>query len=121
MNNEIRKELIDYYKWIVNISIFVITVIVSLVSASDSLYFSSLLKFGLFLLGFAIILNWLLVKRLTILPILENMKPEDYKKIHLIFIKSLSLTNIYGLLQNLSFVFGVVLVFVTFLLKLNNT
>jgi len=121
MGNNTRKELISYYKWIVNLSIFIITVTVSFVSTSKSLYFSDTLKWGLGLLGLSIFLNWLLVKRLVILPIVEETPVEDIKSIHLIFLKSIFLVKIYGLIQNWSFVLGMALAIISFILGLNNS
>jgi len=120
MENSIRKELITYYKWLVNISTFVITIMVSLVSVSDNLYFSDMLKWGLGLLGVSIFFNWLLIKRLVTFPIVKETKTENIQSIHLIFLKSMFLAKIYGLLQNWSFILGIVLVFTSFLLRLNN-
>jgi len=120
MENSIRKELISYYKWIVNLSIFVVTIIVSLISASDNLYFSDMLKWGICLLGVSIFFNWLLIKRLVTLPIVKGTAIENVESIHLIFLKSMFLAKIYGLFQNWFFILGIALVIISFILGLNN-
>lgn len=120
MKNSIRKELITYYKWIVNLSTFVITITISFVSVSDNLYFSSTLKWGVCLLGVSIFFNWLLIKRLVTFPIVKETAIENIKSIHLIFLKNMFLAKIYGPLQNGSFILGIVLVITSFILGLNN-
>lgn len=119
MENNIRKELISYYKWIVSLLIFIITITISVVSASNNLYFSNMLKFGLVLSGISIFLNWLLIKRLIVFNIVEKTKTEDIKNIHLIFFKSMFLAKMYSFFQNLFFILGIILIIASFIFELN--
>ena len=119
MEENTRKELIDYYKWIVNLSIFIITITASVVSASSNLRFSNMLSWGLAFLVISICFNWLLIKRLVSTPIVENTPIKDIKITHLIFTKSTRLAKIYGLIQNWAFVIGIILVVVSFIFGYN--
>ena len=120
MENNIRKELISYYKWLVNLSAFIITVVVSLVSVSENLYFSDMLKWGILMLGLSIFFNWLIIKKLVIVPIVGKTPLEDIKSIHLIFIKNIFLAKIYGLIQNWAFIIGLVLIVISFISGANS-
>jgi len=93
---------------------------VSVVSSSHNLYFSFILKFSLFLLALCIFINWLLVKRLTTIPIIESIPAEEYTRKHKLFIDSLDNIKIYGLLQNWFFIVSVILIFISFLFEWNN-
>lgn len=118
MEQNTKKELISYYKWIVSLSIFIITITISLISASGNLYFSKIFKCGLFLLGISIFFNWLIIKNLVIIFGIEEAPAiRPLKHISKFFLKKITK---YGLFQNWMFLIGISLIFVSFLLGLNN-
>lgn len=117
MEEQTKQTLISYYKWIINLSIFIITFSVSLISAIDELNFSNMLKWGLILLLISIFMNWLIIKKLTVYSLIESENTET--KLAKFFLKTISTLKIYGLLQNLSFVLGLILVILSFILGKN--
>jgi hypothetical protein len=63
-SDTIRHDLIEYYKWVVNLAVFVLTSSVSLVAIFDpDLKHKWLLILAWVFLGLCIALNWLIVKR----------------------------------------------------------
>ena len=91
-----RKELVDYYKWIVNLAVFVLTISASISGlVGDRLSVSLILIVGWSMLGACIFFNWLIVKNLTWYPGLKSPR-----------------LGIYGALQNWTFLLGIVLVIV---------
>jgi len=121
MENDTRKELVEYYKWVVSLCAFILTIIVALVTALDDLYFSTILKWGVSIILLSIFFNWLLIKKLVTMPIVEKaLKDENQGKIYSIFVQNIIAIKIYGLVQNLSFIVGVLLIFLSFLFGKNN-
>lgn len=118
MNDEMRKELISYYKWVVSLAIFVITVAVSLISAIESVHVTHVNKTGLILLTISIFLNWVLIKRLVTTPIVEGTPSENKGLIHSIFEQGGGNIKWYALAQNLTFVVGILLVFSSLFVQL---
>ena len=91
-----RKELVDYYKWIVNLAVFVLTISASISGLVDDRKSVSLvLVTGWSMLGASIFFNWLIVKNLIWYPALKSPR-----------------LGIYGSLQNWTFLIGVALVIV---------
>lgn len=120
MENDTRKELISYYKWVVSLLIFIITITISVVSTSSNLYFSNILKWGLVLSGLSIFLNWILIKKLIIFNIVKKTKIKDFENIHSFFLKNMISAKIYGFCQNLFFLLGVILIIISFIFELNH-
>ncbi len=101
---ENRKELVDYYKWTVNLATFILTLSLSLTSVltkAQDLKHKSLLITGWILLGLCIFMNWLLVKRFITMPIIEQT-PEEERGFMAGIMRASFLGNIksYGFLQN---------------------
>jgi len=112
---EIRRELISYYKWAASLSTFVLTITMSFLTLKMKELINN--KWALIIawtsLSTCIFLNWLLVKRLVTIPIVE--KTENKDKIHKIFINSLGNIKIYGLFQNIFFLVGILFLIIFFL------
>jgi hypothetical protein len=116
-----RKELIDYYKWVINLATFVLTVSLTLTALfSDGLRTTRLLIVGWILLGLCILFDWVLVKRLTTLPIVLSVPDNQRTWLHRSFLKSLPNLRIYGLVQNLLFLIGVLVIGIGFALNLRS-
>lgn len=81
MQEQTKQNLITHYKWIINLSVFIITISISLISAIDGLKFSNMLKWGLSLLLISIFMNWLIIKKLVIYSLVEseNIKSKKTK------------------------------------------
>ncbi len=109
LTEDSRKELVDYYRWIVTLATFVLTVSLSVMAlVADSIRFRWLLVLGWALLGLCIFLNWLLVKGLVTLPIVLSVDEESKGKLHDLFLSKLGRRlSIYGTLQNGLFLLGV--------------
>ena len=108
LDNETRSGLIEYYKWIVNLAIFVLTISVSLVGLFGvNLKCRALLLVGWIALGICIFLNWLLIKRIVTIPIVLVDEQGNYGILNNLFLSTLRQMKIYGLLQNLAFLLGV--------------
>lgn len=111
---EIRKELISYYKWIVTLAIFILTITISFIAlkANDSINNKWAIIASWILLGICIFCNWLLIKRLVTISIIEVSKEKT--EIQKIFIESINNLKIYGLLQNICFLGGIVFLLIFF-------
>ncbi len=118
MNDDVRKELISYYKWVVSLAIFVTTVVISLVSAIKNIHITEVGKAGLLLLLLSIFLNWVLIKRLVTMLIVAGTPAENKGLIHKIFEDGGGNIKWYALAQNLSFVGGILLVFYSLFIQL---
>ena len=107
LTDENRKELIEYYKWIVNLAIFVLTVSLALAGFfPGGLHHSWLLILGWGFLAFCIFFNWLIIKRLVTIPIVFSADEKDRNWLHGIFIASMANLQKYALLQNWCFLLG---------------
>jgi hypothetical protein len=62
---------------------------------------------GWILLGTCVFLNWILVKRLVTIPIVDAVAPEDEGPHHRLFRATMGSMKIYGLIQNWAFLLGV--------------
>ncbi|MEX0931968.1 MAG: hypothetical protein WDZ88_04425 [Candidatus Paceibacterota bacterium] len=118
MTDDVRKELISYYKWVVSLAIFVAAVAVSLVSAVENIHVTKIGKVGLVLLFLSIFLNWALIKRLVLTPIVAGTPEESKGFIHKLFESGKGNIKWYALAQNLSFVGGVLFVFYSLFIQL---
>lgn len=116
---EYRKELAEYYRWIVSLALFVLTVSISVAGFFPSgMRFKGWLLAGWVLLGLCVFFNWILLKRLVGLPIVVATPAEDRTFVHQIFLATFGSMRRYGLLQNLTFVAGVLCVGVGFILNI---
>ena len=119
LTESVRKDLIDYYKWIVNLATFVLTISVSLVGLlAHHICYKRLLVAGWVLLGLCIFLNWVLVKRLVTMPIVSSLPFESAGLHYRIFKASYRNLKSYGLIQNWAFLVGVFLVSVALILNM---
>ncbi len=118
MNDDMRKELISYYQWVVSLAIFVATFTIALVSAVKDIHITKVGKAGLVLLFLSIFLNWILIKRLVIIPIVAGTPGDNKGTIHKIFESGGGNIKCYALGQNLSFVGGILLVFYSLFIQL---
>lgn len=110
-DNDLRKDLIDYAKWIVNLASFFLTASLGYAGFfRETLTLRPLFYFGWAALSLCIAMNWLIVKRLVTLPIVLNTSVDERTLIHDVFVKSMRNLRVYGALQNLFFVIGAVLV-----------
>jgi hypothetical protein len=118
-NSDIRKDLIEYYKWIVNLATFITTVSLSLVALfPKGVRFSWLLILGWVLLAVCIFLNWLLVKRLVSIPIVTSVSEEEMGIYHALFMATLGNMTVYGSFQNATFLLGALAIALGFALNL---
>lgn len=121
LTDDTRKELIDYYKWIVSLAIFVLTVSLTLAGLfPKGLRYPWLLIVGWVLLGLCIFFNWLIIKRLVTIPIVFATREEDRGVLHDIFIRSMRNLQQYALWQNWFFLLGTFAIGVGFVLNVSN-
>lgn len=119
MTDEVRKELIEYYKWVVTLATFILTVSISLVGLfSPGIAHKWLLVSGWVLLGLCVFLNWLLIKRLVTIPIVAAVPEQDEGRHHRIFKATLDNMKVYAIIQNWAFLLGVFAVGVAMALNL---
>ncbi len=110
-NDEVRKSLVDYYKWIVSLAVLIMTVFLSLIGLiGQGLRYRVFLLVGWGLLVVCIFFDWLLIKRLVTLPIVMQAPEEEPGRLHNLFASALGHMKIYGLIQNLAFLSGAGLV-----------
>lgn len=110
--NDLRRDLIDYYKWVVSLALFVLTVSLSLSSLVESVSGQrGWLIAGWSLLGICVFANWLLIKSLLSAAVCETIPEEELTKHHLRQMNGiLKRQQAYALVQNASFLVGVLLV-----------
>ena len=117
MKEETRQTLISYYKWVVSVSLIVMGFSVSVVSAIEGLKFSTMLNWGIVLLLISVFFNWLTIKKLVTYSVIES--EEIRTGLSRFFLATLPNLKVYGLLQNWSFVVGLILVILSFILGEN--
>lgn len=111
-DDDLRKELVDYAKWIVNLSSFFLTASLGYAGFfRETLTLRPLFYVGWATLSLCIAMNWLIVKRLLALHIVRNTPTEERNQVHNLSIKSIRNLQLYGTCQNLFFVFGTVSIF----------
>lgn len=113
MKKETTEYLLKYYKWLIHLSLIVIGVAVSLVSSRERFEYSDMLGWGIILLLISIFFNWLCVKRLTTILIIDAEQVET--RFVSFFLKTQKLLSVYGLLQNWAFIVGCMLVVASFI------
>jgi len=118
--DELRKELIDYYKWVVNLATFILTVSISLIGLfARGVEHKCLLVSGWALLALCVFLNWLIIKRLVTIPIVAAVPQQDEGLYHQIFKATISNLKVYGLIQNWAFLIGTLIVGIAMVLNLS--
>jgi cytosine/adenosine deaminase-related metal-dependent hydrolase len=110
VTDETRKELIQYYKWIVSLATFVLTFSLGALGLRGTAHVSVLLVIGWSALVISIFFNLVLVKRLITLAIVASVPEEEREWPHELYLATLGNMKAYGLLQNGAFYVGVVLV-----------
>ncbi len=109
-----RKELIEYYKWVVAVTGFFLTFSVSLVKIGTKAR-NVYMTIGWCFLFISVFFNWLIIKRLIILPLVKNF-PEDEKTWkHRIYEKTFGNLSLYGSIQSNAILIGAILLLVGFL------
>lgn len=107
-DDEVRKSLVDYYKWIVSLAVLIMTVSLSLIGLiGQGLRYRVFLLVGWGLLVLCIFFDCLLIKRLVTLPIVMRTAESERGWLHNHFVSTLGQIKIFGLIQNLAFLFGV--------------
>lgn len=114
---DIRKDLIDYYKWNVSLATFVLTVSLSFLafsSTSNPIVAKAWLYIGWSLLGICILSNWMTVKSLLNLNLMDvtlsSSEPLDEQSKSLIATIANGIytrSKFYAFIQNTSFLAGI--------------
>jgi hypothetical protein len=113
LNDTVRKDQIEYRKWIVSLSTFVLTVslgLVGILAKSSPIQYKWLLVIGWLLLGISIFLNWLIIKNLVAISIAvagSQLEPTLADVLPWLLKGNIQL---YALVQNFAFLLGVLAV-----------
>ncbi len=112
LSTDLRKELIDYYKWVVSLAIFVLTVSLSLSSLVEGeTQHKPWLLAGWFLLAICILANWLLIKTLLAAAVAERVPANEWTALHRLLAAGVTTRQkIYANVQNSAFLIGVLCV-----------
>lgn len=122
MDDELRKELTDYYKWVVSLAVFILSTSLALASYLGSPPHKTLLATGWILLAFCIVVNWLLVKSLISGRTVAATPIDEWTIRHVLFAEGwLKRLRLFGAAQQLAFVVGSALVATAFVLWLLGT
>jgi len=117
-DKEIRVELINYYKWVVNLAVVILTLSISLVGLlGKELVYKPIIISGWVLLAVSVFLNWLTIKRLVSFPINARLIDEEKTWYNKLYESSLYLIQLYATIQNFFFLLGAFLVFFGFILN----
>lgn len=104
----VRRDQMDYRKWIVSLATFVLTVSLGLIGLiSGPLAHQWLLVLGWSHLGLCIFLNWLLIKRLVGISLVAARAEQDPALTDLLDVLCRKNVQWYALIQNLAFLIGV--------------
>ena len=122
MKDELRRELIDYYKWVASLAVFILSTSLALANFLGSPPHKYVLAVGWALLAFSILVNWLLVKSLISGGTVTATPLDEWTLKHFLFAQGwLSRLKAFGVVQQLSFVVGSGLVAAAFILRLVGT
>ncbi len=113
LNDTVRKDQIEYRKWIVSLSTFVLTVslgLVGILAKSNPIQYKWLLVVGWLLLGISIVLNWLIIKNLVAISIAVAGSQLEPKLADVLPWLLKGNMQLYALVQNLAFLLGVLAV-----------
>ena len=117
LNEDYKKLLIDYYKWLVSLATFIITASISVVAIEkDTFADYRLLIVGLLLLGTSIFFNILVIKRIIVSFIIDEK--DEYTWLDTLQIRTMKNIKIYGLIQNGSFFLGAILILGYFVIEI---
>ncbi len=120
LRDTVRKDQIEYRKWIVSLSIFVLTVslgLIGLLVKAHPLRYKWLLVVGWLFLGACIFFNWLIIKRLVGISLVAAASREEPSFGNLLTILTKLDLQLYALVQNLAFLVGVFAVGLGFVLN----
>lgn len=119
LRDTVRKDQIEYRKWIVTLATFVLTISLGLIGQLPKpIHYKWLLGVGWLLLGACIFLNWLLIKRLvgiSLVAAASNEEPRFELMLHEIIKINI---QIYAFVQNVAFLVGVLAVGLGFALNM---
>jgi len=117
---DLRKEFTDYYKWIVTLATFVLTVSLSLSSVAKNVaHYKGWLIAGWILLATCIFFNWLLIKSMIGVAAAASSPRETWTKAHYRMLSGvLTRQKVYGNVQNAAFLLGVLCVGLGYALSL---
>ncbi len=116
---ELRRELVDYYKWVVNLSTFVLTVSLTLSTVLGPPRFRWLLLAGWILLAVCIFFDWMLIKSLLSVAAAAASPQDTWTALHYTMLRGVGpRQKAYGLIQNAAFLLGVLCVVLGYALSL---
>ncbi len=119
LQDTVRKDQIEYRKWIVTLATFVLTISLGLIGyLPKPLHYKWLLLVGWLLLGGCILFNWLIIKRLVSISLLAAAAREEPNFLHLFSTVSRLDVQLYAFIQNLAFLGGVLAVGLGFVLNI---
>lgn len=120
MPAELRRELTDYYKWVVNLATFVLTLSLSLTALlGRPLCGRGWLVAGWLLLAICIFFNWMLIKTMLSLAAAATTPPDARTELYRVMFAGIGVRlRIYGNIQNAAFLLGMGLVAVGFAVSL---
>jgi hypothetical protein len=119
LRDTVRKDQIEYRKWIVSLATFVLTVSLGLIGLlAKPIQYRWLLFVGWLLLGVCIFLNWLIIKRLVAISLVAAASNEEPVLGDLLLVVAKVNMQSYALVQNLAFLGGVLAVGFGFILNL---
>lgn len=113
LSDTVRKDQIEYRKWIVSLSTFVLTVslgLVGILAKSNSIQCKWLFISGWALLGMSILCNWLIIKNLVAFSLVLAALGEDPSFRLLFPLLRKGHMQFYALVQNIAFLLGVLAV-----------
>lgn len=120
MDDDFRKQLIDYYKWVVSIAVFVLTTSIALTSfIGPPVHHLWLLAIGWTLLAVAVGMDWLLVKSLVSYGAVMATPVEKWTAKHRLFIEGWDRrARVFGFVQQWALMLGAGFVALVFVLRL---
>jgi hypothetical protein len=110
LRDTLRKDHIEYRKWIVSLATFVLTVslgLVGLVAKTQPLQYKWVLIAGWLLMGTCIFLNWLIIKRLIGILLLAALSSEEPSLENVLSALTKIDLQLYAFIQNQAFLLGV--------------
>ena len=86
-NDTLRESLVSYYKWIVNLAIFVLTLSITIFELINSERMPSwMIIAGWICLSICIFFNWLLINRLVKIPIVYEAFEQNEAVLFIIYL-----------------------------------
>ena len=122
IDNALRKELIDYYKWVASLAVFILSTSLALANFLGAPPHKLLLASGWVLLATSIAGNWLLVKSLISAGTISATPLDEWTAKHLAFADGwVTRVKVFGFMQQASFMLGSAFVAVAFALRMFGT